>query len=79
MKIESTSIQQAYKMMEDKYRQRQQEFAYDMRKWELADLQMDLERLILIRQKEVMREFIELYNKQANIDTHYLDKKWIYH
>ena len=75
MKIESTSIQQAYKMMEDKYRQRQQEFACDMRKRELADLQMDLERLRLIRQKEVMREFIELYNKQANIDTHYLDKK----
>ena len=75
MKIESTPIQQAYKMMEDKYRQRQQDFTYDMRKRELADLQMDLERLRLIRQKEVMREFIELYNKQANIDTHYLDKK----
>ena len=75
MKIESTPIQQAYKMMEDKYRQRQQDFTYDMRKRELAELQMDLERLRMIRQKEIMREYIELYNKQANIDTHYLDKK----
>ena len=75
MKIESTPIQRAYKMMQDKYRQRQQEFQFDMRKREYEQLQMDLHRLKMLRQKEVLREYIELYNKQAKIDTHYLDKK----
>ena len=75
MKIDSTSIQEAYKTMQDKYRQRQQEFQHNMRKRELDQLKMDLERLRQVREKEVMREYIELYNKAANIDTHYLDER----
>ena len=75
MKIESTSIQEAYKTMQDKYRQRQQEFQHNMRKRELDQLKMDLERLRQVREKEVMREYIELYTKSANIDTHFLDER----
>ena len=75
MKIESTPIQEAYKMLQDKFRQRQQEFKRNMAKDEHNKLLQDIERLRQIRAKEIIREYIQTYSRKAIISTHFFNDR----
>jgi len=75
MKIEGPSVAEAHKLLQDKFRQRQQEFKQQLDMKEHQKLLQDIERLRQIRAREIIRQYVQTYSRKAILQTHYLDKR----